>query len=601
MAQRWGLPVVAWPMRLRPSFWDLVALPLVVGLIALVAWASQQMSMPYTGGQEIEISLDPWKLPEYGLRTVMRMGIALLVSLIFSLVYAAVAAKSRRAEKLLIPILDILQSVPILGFLSITVTGFIALFPGSLLGYECAAIFAIFTSQAWNMTFSLYQSFLGVPQDLREAARMYHLSPWASFWQLEVPYAMPQLVWNMMMSMSGGWFFVVASEAITVADQNTSLPGIGSYIARASKEGNLLAVGYAILAMLAFILIYDQLLFRPLLAWSQRFKIEEITEGEGERAWFLTMLQRARFFRLIAWLGDATADLSSRITHATGPNPPISSEGWRNPIITLIAWAQGTRAAMRAFLERHSRTIDWIWNIALALLAAFALYRIVTFVGSELGLEEVGHVFLLSVATFVRVSVLIAVASLVWVPVGVWIGLRPPIAHRAQPIVQFLAAFPANLFFPIFVSAIRDYHLNVEIWLSVLMILGAQWYILFNVIAGTLALPTDYQYVAGNLGVSRWLWWRRLILPGIFPAYVTGAITASGGAWNASIVSEVAQWGDDKFVATGVGAYIAEWTATGDFPRIVLGITVLSLFVLSFNRLFWRRLYTLAEERLRLD
>jgi len=601
MAQRWGLPVVAWPMRLRPSFWDLVALPLVVGLIALVAWASQQMSMPYTGGQEIEISLDPWKLPEYGLRTVMRMGIALLVSLIFSLVYAAVAAKSRRAEKLLIPILDILQSVPILGFLSITVTGFIALFPGSLLGYECAAIFAIFTSQAWNMTFSLYQSFLGVPQDLREAARMYHLSPWASFWQLEVPYAIPQLVWNMMMSMSGGWFFVVASEAITVADQNTSLPGIGSYIARASKEGNLLAVGYAILAMLAFILIYDQLLFRPLLAWSQRFKIEEITEGEGERAWFLTMLQRARFFRLIAWLGDATADLSSRITHATRPNPPISSEGWRNPIITLIAWAQGFRAAMRAFLERHSRTIDRIWNIALALLAAFALYRIVTFVGGELGPEEVGHVFLLSVATFIRVSVLIAVASLVWVPVGVWIGLRPPIAHRAQPIVQFLAAFPANLFFPIFVSAIRDYHLNVEIWLSVLMILGAQWYILFNVIEGTLALPTDYQYVAGNLGVSRWLWWRRLILPGIFPAYVTGAITASGGAWNASIVSEVAQWGDDKFVATGVGAYIAEWTATGDFPRIVLGITVLSLFVLSFNRLFWRRLYTLAEERLRLD
>ena len=601
MAQRWGLPVVAWPMRLRPSFWDLVALPLVVGLIALVAWASQQMSMPYTGAQEIEISLDPWKLPEYGLRTVMRMGIALLVSLIFSLVYAAVAAKSRRAEKLLIPILDILQSVPILGFLSITVTGFIALFPGSLLGYECAAIFAIFTSQAWNMTFSLYQSFLGVPQDLREAARMYHLSPWASFWQLEVPYAIPQLVWNMMMSMSGGWFFVVASEAITVADQNTSLPGIGSYIARASKEGNLLAVGYAILAMLAFILIYDQLLFRPLLAWSQRFKIEEITEGEGERAWFLTMLQRARFFRLIAWLGDATADLSSRITHATRPNPPISSESWRNPIITLIAWAQGFRSAMRAFLERHSRTIDWIWNIALALLAAFALYRIVTFVGGELGLEEVGHVFLLSVATFIRVSVLIAVASLVWVPVGVWIGLRPPIAHRAQPIVQFLAAFPANLFFPIFVSAIRDYHLNVEIWLSVLMILGAQWYILFNVIAGTLALPTDYQYVAGNLGVSRWLWWRRLILPGIFPAYVTGAITASGGAWNASIVSEVAQWGDDKFVATGVGAYIAEWTATGDFPRIVLGITVLSLFVLSFNRLFWRRLYTLAEERLRLD
>src|SRR5690349_11886549 len=299
MAQRWGLPVVAWPMRLRPNFWDLVALPLVIGLIALIAWASQQMSVPYVGGQHIEISLDPWKLPEYGLRTVMRMGIALVISLIFSLAYAALAAKSRHAEKLLIPVLDVLQSVPILGFLSITVSGFIALFPGSLLGYECAAIFAIFTSQAWNMTFSLYQSFLGVPQDLREAARMYHLSPWQSFWQLEVPHALPNLVWNMMMSVSGGWFFVVASEAISVAGQTVLLPGIGSYIALAIDRRDLAAVGYAILAMLFFILVYDQLLFRPLLAWVQRFKVEEIGQDEIEAPWFLTMLQRARLFDLL--------------------------------------------------------------------------------------------------------------------------------------------------------------------------------------------------------------------------------------------------------------------------------------------------------------
>src|SRR5262249_11270222 len=305
--------------------------------------------------------------------------------------YAALAAKSRHAEKLLIPVLDILQSVPILGFLSITVTGFIALFPGSLLGYECAAIFAIFTSQAWNMTFSLYQSFRGVPQDLREAARMYHLSPWASFWQLEVPYAIPQLVWNMMMSMSGGWFFVVASEAITVAGQNATLPGIGSSIALASKQGNIAAVGWAILAMLAFILIYDQLLFRPLLAWSQRFKVEAITEGEGERAWFLTMLQRAGFFQAIAWLGEEIGDLWSRVAHNRRPQP-----------IKL------------AFYERHSErinvAIDLIWNIGLAALAVFALYEVVTFVSSELGIGEVLHVFLLAIATFIRVSVLIALA-----------------------------------------------------------------------------------------------------------------------------------------------------------------------------------------------
>ena len=245
MNQRWGLPIVAWPSRFRPSFWDGVALPLVIGGIMLFAWASQQMSVPFHPGQAIHISLDPRHLPEYALRTVMRMALALALSLVFSIGYAAVAAKSKRAEKLLIPVLDILQSVPILGFLSITVTGFIALFPGRLLGYECAAIFAIFTSQAWNMTFSLYQSFLGVPNDLREAARMYHLSRWHGFWQLEMPFALPQLVWNMMMSVSGGWFFVVASEAISVSGNTVLLPGIGSYISLAIDQRDLHAVASA--------------------------------------------------------------------------------------------------------------------------------------------------------------------------------------------------------------------------------------------------------------------------------------------------------------------------------------------------------------------
>jgi NitT/TauT family transport system permease protein len=249
----------------------------------------------------------------------------------------------------------------------------------------------------------------------------------------------------------------------------------------------------------------------------------------------------------------------------------------------------------------HAIWWDRAWSATLVLAALAALYYIAAFVAGEIHIEEVGHVLLLGLATLLRVIVLIALASVVWVPIGVWIGLRPPVAHRAQPVVQFLSAFPANLFFPIAVALISTYHLNVEIWLSPLMILGAQWYILFNVIAGTLALPTDYQYVAANFGVTRWLWWRRFILPGIFPAYITGAITASGGAWNASIVSEVVKWGDTQYAATGVGAYIAKWTATGDFPRIALGITVLSLYVLLFNRLLWRRLYTLAEERLRLD
>src|SRR5947209_6314919 len=304
MQQRWGLPIVAWPSRLRPTIWDLLALPLVLGAVALIAWGGREMSVPYHFGDALPISLDPAVLPEYALRTVLRMFMALIASLVFSLGYAALAARSKQAEKVLIPMLDVLQSVPILGFLSITVTGFIALFPGSLLGVECAAIFAIFTSQAWNMTFSVYQSFRTLPGDLDEAARMYHLNAWSRFWQLEVPHATPNLIWNMMMSVSGGWFFVVASEAITVSGQSILLPGIGSYIATAIEQRSLGAIGYAVLVMLVVILLYDQLLFRPLLAWSRKFKVEELGAEEPERPWFLVMVQRARIFDLIEFLAD---------------------------------------------------------------------------------------------------------------------------------------------------------------------------------------------------------------------------------------------------------------------------------------------------------
>jgi len=512
---------------------------------------------------------------------VLRMVAALVASLIFSLGYAAIAAKSKRAEKLLIPILDILQSVPILGFLSITVTGFIALFPGSLLGYECAAIFAIFTSQAWNMTFSLYQSFIGVPMDLREAARMYHLTPWQSFWRLEVPYAMPQLTWNMMMSVSGGWFFVVAAEAISVAGHDVKLPGIGSYIAVAIEQRNLAAVFYAIFAMLVLILIYDQLLFRPLLAWSQKFKVEAIGGDEVEPPWFLVMLQKARLFALAEGAIDRLRMAMSRARRAL-PMPRMAPSSGR---------AMGT----------HGRWIDYLWNAALLALALYAAWQVVAFVRGEVTIHEFLHVLFLGFVTLIRVVVLIALAAIVWVPIGVWIGLRPNLAHRVQPIVQFLAAFPANLFFPVAVFLIVRFQLSVEIWVSPLMILGTQWYILFNVIGGTMALPTDYQYVAGNFGVTRWLWWRRLILPAIFPAFVTGAVTASGGSWNASIVSEIVRWGNTTLIATGIGAYIAQQTEAGDFPRLTLGVAVLCIYVLILNRLLWRRLYVLAEERLRLD
>jgi NitT/TauT family transport system permease protein len=577
MEQRWGLPLVAWPLRLRPNTWDLVALPLVLGLLALIAWGSLAMSARYHLGQPLTVSLDPWRLPEYALRTVLRMAWALIASLIFSLAYAALAAKSRQAEKVLIPLLDVLQSVPILGFLSITVTGFIALFPGRLLGVECAAIFAIFTSQAWNMTFSVYQSLRTVPAELIEAARMYHLSPWRRFWRLEVPHAMPSLVWNMMMSVSGGWFFVVASEAITVAGQTILLPGIGSYIATAITQQRLAAIGWAVLVMFVVILLYDQLLFRPLLAWSRKFQPESSADEENVRPWFLIMLQRARLFDLVQ-------------TALLGINRGIDS-----------AIARLGRLRLPSTQPRPRPVFERVYDITVLILALAAAAWIVVFIHANVDAAEIGWVFVLGMITAVRVLVLIAVASLIWVPIGVAIGLRPHLADRVQPIVQFLAAFPANLFFPVAVVLILRFHLNPEIWLSPLMILGTQWYILFNVIGGAAALPAELQRAARNLGVRRLLWWRRVMLPAIFPAYVTGAVTAAGGSWNASIVAEIVQWGNTVLTATGIGAYIARTTAAGDGARIALGISVLCLYVLAFNRLLWRRLYDLAAERLRLD
>jgi NitT/TauT family transport system permease protein len=408
---------------------------------------------------------------------------------------------------------------------------------------------------------------------------MYRLTAWGRFWRLEVPHAMPNLVWNMMMSVSGGWFFVVASEAITVSGHAIQLPGIGSYIAVAIEKQDLAAIFYAVLVMFIVIVLYDQLLFRPLLAWSRKFKIEELGAEEPERPWFLVMVQRARIFDLIETAGDRVA---GALSHAASRRPkaaPASKKRAR----AAPAW------------------VDRLWDAVFILAALGGLVWLVVFVRTSIAWSEVGVVMLLGLATAIRVLVLIAIASLIWVPIGVWIGLRPGISDRAQAIVQFLAAFPANLFFPIAVVLILRFHLNVEIWVSPLMILGTQWYILFNVISGAAALPGDLLYAAENFGVSRWLWWRRVVLPGIFPAYITGAVTAAGGSWNASIVSEVVRWGDTTLTATGIGAYIARWTEAGDSRRIALGIAVLCLYVILFNRLFWRRLYDVAAERLRLD
>lgn len=562
---------------LLPSLWDVIALLLVMGMIVLVVYGAEVTTLPLSTLNTAPLSLDPSHLPVYALRTMLRMLLAIVLSLIFTLIYASVAAKSRRAEVVLIPILDILQSVPILGFLTFTVTFFLNLLPGSMLGAELASVFAIFTSQAWNMTFSMYQSMRSQPKDLEEATHSFHLSSWQSFWRLDVPFAMPGLVWNTMMSMSGGWFFVVASEAITVGDTTITLPGVGSYVALAIKQQNILAVCYAVVTMLAVIVLYDQFLFRPLVAWADKFRFETTSSGVEPTSWVLDLFRRARVTRFLA----APFQWLARLIW-----------GLRLPTLPKIASRQASVVS--------SRVIDWVWLSLVCACALWAACLSIGYLKASISWADLATAVEYGFITLLRVVVLMAIATAIWVPVGVWIGLRPSLAEKVQPLAQFLAAFPANIAFPVFVVLIVHFGLNADIWLSPLMILGTQWYILFNVIAGASAFPSDLKEAARSFHINGWRWWAKVILPGIFPYYITGAITASGGSWNASIVAEVASWGDTQLTTPGLGSYIAQATTAGDFPRVVLGIIVMCAFVTLFNRLLWRPLYAFGERRLRL-
>ncbi len=559
-----------------PNYWDVPAMFFVLAIITFLAWTAKQMATPYQLGEMIPISLDPSFLPFYAARTVVRMLIALFFSLVFTFTFATWAAKNSRAEKIIIPIIDVLQSVPILGFLSVTVAGFIGLFPGSMLGPECAAIFVIFTSQAWNMALGFYQTVRSVPAEVKEAARMFHLSSWQCFWRIEVPFSMPGLLWNAMVSMSAGWFFVVAAEAITVSNQQILLPGIGSFIAVATEAANMRAIGDAVLTMFIVIVIYDQLLFRPLVAWAERFKPESLATEKPTESWVINLFRRTRLMRN---LGYYLGLLFDQLVNIKLFKPRISS----------------SQAVIRKHaLERWISIIFLLGTLAIAIAAAIFFCK---YIIENISLAEIAHVFLLGLITAFRVFVLIFLCSLIWVPIGVWVGLRPAVTQFVQPIAQILAAFPANLFYPFIVILIVTYHLNPNIWLTPLMILGAQWYILFNVIAGASMVPNDLLQVADNFGVAGWLRWIRLLLPAILPYYITGAITAAGGAWNASIVAEVATWGNQKLVATGLGAYITHYTNLGNFSRTALGIGMMCIFVLVINRLLWRPLYTYAQNR----
>ena len=564
-----------------PNQFDLFAFALIFAVLIAIIHASHGIMQPLAAPGATDIHLSFAYLPYYALRTTLRMFIAMAFSLVFTFTYATVAAKSERAEKVLVPLLDVLQSVPILGFLAFLVVFFVNLFPGSVAGYEAAAIFAIFTSQAWNMAFSFYQSLRSVPADLVEVANGFGLSPWQRFWQLETPFAVPGLVWNMMMSMSGGWFFVVASEAITVGDNSTKLPGIGSYIDLANSKSDYGAIVAAVVAMAIVILAYDQLLFRPLVAFSERFRVELVASQQQERSWVMDSFVRTRWLR---------------------PFMMIPARAFRRMALLKLGRSAGARAARRSRqASTSSATGDILFYGLVAIVAATSIWMIVRYVSTALSWADVGIAVKLTTYTMIRVFILIILASVVWVPIGVWIGLRPTLASRIQPLAQFLAAFPANVVFPLAVLLLVAFKLNPNIWLSVLIVFGTQWYILFNVIAGAQAYPNDLKEAARSFGIRGLDWWLKVMIPGIFPYYVTGALTASGGSWNAAIVAEYVKAGDKTEIAQGIGSYIAIATEKGNFQQIVLGVGVMSVFVILFNRLLWRPMFSLAERRLHLS
>jgi len=562
--------------RLTPNRFDLVAFLLLGGLAVLVLHGARQMNLPISHLPNAGVTLDPARLPEYALRSTLRMFAAILASLLFTFVIATLAAKSRKAELIIIPALDILQSIPVLGFMTFTLTFFMGLFPGNELGEEFASIFMVFTAQAWNMAFSFYQSLRTLPEDLIEVSQQFGLSPWQKFRRLELPFATPALVWNTMMSMSGGWFFVVASEAMQVGNNTVTIPGIGSWLALATERQDLVAVAWAVGAMAVVIVLYDQLLFRPVVAWADKFRFEQTASEEEPKSWFYDLMRRTRLLRR---LGRPFGRLAR-----AAPIPRLPR--LRPPKLGGPVTA---------------RWLDRVWVVVVAVGVAWAVLAIVRYLAANISLRDALTVVGLGFITLARVLVLIAVASLIWVPIGVWIGMRPAWSQRIQPLAQFLAAFPVNLLYPFAVMAIVGFRLDPNLWLSPLIILGTQWYIVFNVIAGASALPNDLREVAGIFHLRSWQRWRDFILPGIFPYYVTGVLTASGGSWNASVVVEVINWGHTKLQAAGLGAYINNATAAGDFARVALGMTVMSVFVIVLNRTLWRPLYAYAASNLRLN
>jgi NitT/TauT family transport system permease protein len=571
-------PVVTTP---APRWVEFVLLCAVAAVTFGVMRAAAEWRAPLSPG--FSISLSPLRLPYYAALSTLRMVLAYIVSLVFSIAYARFAASSKAAERVMLPLLDILQSIPILSFMPGVVLGLVALFPGRTLGLELAAVILIFTSQAWNLAFSFHQSLITIPSELTEAARIYRLGFWRKFTRLELPFGVISLIANSMMSWAGGWFFLMASEQFAVGDGRLRLPGLGSYLAAAADAGNTRALVYGLLTLVVVIVLLDQIVWRPLLAWSDRFKFESAGSGSPSSR----VLDALRGSRLIdALRSRVLRPAGRRIDRALGASQngdgPDTVDGDVPP-----ARRRRRRVVGIAALVLAAAAV--VWGVALAADALGGLTR-----------GDWGRVGVSAAATLARTTIALVIAAAWTIPAGVAIGTNPRLARRLQPIVQITASIPATAVFPVLLLALLTIPGGLNVAAVALMLLGTQWYVLFNVIAGAMAIPSDLKEAAAMYHVAGWRRWKTLILPAIFPYLVTGMITATGGAWNASIVAEYVTFAGHTTSTTGLGALIAGAAERGDFPILLAGTLVMAGIVIVINRLLWRRLYGYAETRFRL-
>jgi NitT/TauT family transport system permease protein len=549
---------------------------LTIAVLLLKGWHDMHSTFSTPSGN-IEVNLDPHLLPYYTLRTTMRLLLGLVFSLLFTFIFGVLAAKYKAAERVILPFVNFMESVPLVGFLTFTTVMFIALFPHNIMGLECAAIFGVFTGQAWNMMLIFYQTIRIVPNELNEASRMFHHGPWTRFWRIECPYSMPGLLWNTMVSQSAAWFAILATEAIPVKTNTVELPGVGSFMAEALTQANVSAVVWSVIALIANIILLDQLMFRPLVRWVHKFKYEDTASKNQNTSWFYSLIRH-----------------SYSSIYMT-----------RGLIAFAHFWVYGLPRLCYKFKLNYlvkvspggSAKVAKLWYVAIILICGY--YGVLLW--QFLPKADLLKMPLLMSYTAIRVFAAMALSVIIFVPLGVWIGLNQKLVKMFQPIIQVLAALPANLFYPLIAIILISYHQSLSVWSIFLIMLGTQWYILFNVIAGVSTLPHNLIEVSRMFHVKGFMWWRKFMIPAVFPYIVTGIISAAGGAWNAAIASELITWGKMTKQAVGLGAYISDTTANNELAQAALGCTVMCFMVALCIVFVWKPLYTIAETKFRIN